>query len=123
MTIQIKRVYDSVEQSDGIRVLVDRVWPRGVSKKQLQHDHWLKDVAPSTSLRKWFGHDRSKWEDFKTSYFSELDENPEPVQGLLYLASTQQLTLLFAAKDTEYNHAAALRDYLLAQEQDDHSKA
>ena len=113
MNIQIKRVYDSAEEPDGIRVLVDRVWPRGVSKKQLQHDLWLKDVAPSTSLRKWFGHDRSKWEDFKAGYFSELEENPEPVQELLKLASAQQLTLLFASKNTEYNHAAVLRDYLI----------
>ena len=82
----------------------------------MQHDRWLKDVAPSTSLRKWFGHDRSKWEDFKAGYFSELDENPGPVQELHELAAKQQLTLLFAAKDTEYNHAVALKEYLQAME-------
>ena len=118
MNIRLKRVYDPAEETDGIRVLVDRIWPRGVSKKKLQHDHWLKEVAPSSSLRKWFGHDRSKWEEFKTSYFSELEENPEAVQELRELSGKQKLTLLFAARDTEYNHAVALKDYLQAQKQE-----
>jgi uncharacterized protein YeaO (DUF488 family) len=112
MQIQLKRVYSPVEKDDGVRILVDRVWPRGISKAKLQAEVWLKDVAPSTELRKWFSHDRAKWQEFKERYFSELQKNPEAVNKLLDLAQKQQVTLLFAAKDTEYNHAVALREYL-----------
>lgn len=110
--IHIKRVYATAQEEDGFRVLVDRVWPRGVSKKQLGADLWLKDAAPSTALRKWFGHDRAKWEEFQRRYFAELDEKPEVIRQLLDLAEKQRITLLFAARDTEYSHAAALKKYL-----------
>ncbi len=112
--IRIKRVYSPAEAEDGFRVLVDRVWPRGVSKKKLQADLWLKDAAPSTALRKWFGHDRAKWEEFQRLYFAELDEKPEVIRQLLDLAEKQGVTLLFAARDTEYSHAAALKTYLVS---------
>ncbi|MCF8029165.1 MAG: DUF488 domain-containing protein [Desulfobacteraceae bacterium] len=112
--INIKRVYEPIQEEDGFRVLVDRVWPRGVSKNQLRADLWLKDAAPSTALRKWFGHDRSKWEEFQRRYFAELDERPEVIRQLLDLAEKQRVTLLFAARDTEYSHAAALKKYLVS---------
>ena len=112
--IDIKRVYAPAQEEDGFRILVDRVWPRGVSKNQLKADLWLKDAAPSTGLRKWFGHDRAKWEEFQRRYFAELDEKPEVIRRLLDLAGKQQVTLLFAARDTEYSHAAALKKYLIS---------
>ncbi len=112
--IEVKRVYSKAQAEDGFRILVDRVWPRGVSKKQLGPDLWLKDAAPRTALRKWFGHDRAKWEEFQRRYFAELDEKPEVIRQLLDLAEKQQVTLLFAARDTEYSHAAALKKYLLS---------
>lgn len=112
--IDIKRIYAPVKAKDGSRILVDRVWPRGVSKKQLRADLWLKDAAPSTALRKWFAHDRTKWVEFQRRYFAELDEKPEVIRQLLDLAEKQRITLLFAARDTEYSHAAALKNYLIS---------
>jgi uncharacterized protein YeaO (DUF488 family) len=113
--IQTKRVYEPADPQDGLRVLVDRVWPRGMTKEQAHADLWLKEVAPSTSLREWFSHDRSKWEAFKERYFSELDANPHAVGRLLDEAATKgRLTLLFSARDVECNQAVALREYLLA---------
>ena len=112
--IEIKRVYSEAQTEDGFRVLVDRVWPRGISKKQLGADMWLKDAAPSTGLRKWFRHDRDRWEEFQRRYFAELDEKPGVIGQLLDLAEKQRLTLLFAARDTECNHAAALKKYLIS---------
>ncbi|HWP02875.1 MAG TPA: DUF488 domain-containing protein [Gemmatimonadaceae bacterium] len=113
--IRTKRVYEPATPHDGFRVLVDRVWPRGMTKEQVQADLWLKDVAPSTALRKWFGHDRAKWEAFKRRYFSELDARPEAVARLLDRAEKGRLTLLFSARDAEYNQAVALREYLLSR--------
>ena len=113
--IRTKRVYEPANPHDGLRVLVDRVWPRGMTKEQVQADLWLKDVAPSAALRKWFGHDRSKWEAFKRRYFLELDAQPEAVARLLDEAAKGRLTLLFSARDAEYNQAVALREYLLSR--------
>jgi uncharacterized protein YeaO (DUF488 family) len=114
MEIQTKRVFDPFDKKDEIRVLVDRVWPRGMTKERLQADLWLKEAAPSTALRKWFSHDRSRWEVFKNRYFSELDEKPEVVKQLLELAAKERLTLLFSARDTQYNQAVALKEYLIS---------
>jgi uncharacterized protein YeaO (DUF488 family) len=114
MDIQIKRVYESAILQDGFRVLVDRVWPRGKTKDQVQNDLWLKEVAPSTALRKWFNHDHAKWEIFKSRYRAELDEKPEIVTTLLEKAAKDRLTLLYSAHDTEYNQAVVLKDYLLS---------
>lgn len=114
MNIQTKRVYDPIEKKDGVRILVDRVWPRGMSKERLQADLWLKDASPSTALRKWFGHDRSRWEIFKKRYFSELDAKPEVIDQVLESAARGPVTLLFSARDTEYNQAIALKAYLIS---------
>jgi uncharacterized protein YeaO (DUF488 family) len=113
--IHTKRVYDPLEALDGYRVLVDRVWPRGMKKEQLHADLWLKEAAPSTALRKSFCHDPSRWEEFKTAYFVELDAHPEVVDRLLGEAGKGPLTLLFSARDIEYNQAVALREYLLSK--------
>jgi uncharacterized protein YeaO (DUF488 family) len=111
--IRIKRIYQKASKDDGLRVLVDRLWPRGITKKDAQVDSWYKDIAPSNSLRKWFGHDPQKWEEFKSRYFLELDKKPEVVAKLLPIADEEtQLTLLFSAKDPNFNNAAALKEYL-----------
>ena len=112
--IKIKRVYEPSAPQDGLRVLVDRVWPRGLSKEQVKADLWLKEIAPSTALRKWFNHDPSLWTDFKRRYFAELDQTPQEVQRLLAASADHEtLTLLYSAKDETHNQAAALREYLL----------
>ena len=115
MDIQSKRVYRPVEKEDGTRVLVDRVWPRGMAKEKLKADLWLKDAAPSTALRKWFNHDRSKWGEFKSRYFSELDKKPETVNQLHDLAVRGRITLLFSARDDQCNQAIALKEYLMSK--------
>lgn len=114
MEMQTKRVYDPFTKKDGIRVLVDRVWPRGMTKERLQADLWLKDAAPSTALRKWFNHDPSRWEVFKNRYFAELNAKPEVVKQLLELAAKGRLTFLFSARETQYNQAVALKEYLIS---------
>ncbi|WP_299027097.1 DUF488 domain-containing protein [uncultured Thermanaerothrix sp.] len=113
MEIQVKRVYAPAAPEDGLRVLVDRVWPRGMTRAAVHADLWLKEVAPSPALRQWFGHDPTRWEAFKTRYFAELEANPQPVERLVALARTQRVTLLFAARDEQHNQAVALREYLL----------
>jgi len=118
MDIRAKRVYEQANPNDGLRILVDRVWPRGMTKKQVQADLWLKEVAPSTTLRKWFGHDRLKWETFKSRYFLELDAKPEVVErleSLLHETAKGRLTLLFSTRDTDCNQAVALSEYLLTR--------
>ncbi|MDX1423036.1 MAG: DUF488 family protein [Kiloniellales bacterium] len=115
MAIKVKRVYDEAARDDGARVLVDRVWPRGLAKGSLRIDLWAKDLAPSTALRKWFDHDRTKWEAFKDRYFRELDEAGgagEPLAALLSQARDGDVTLVFGAKDTQCNNAVALKQYL-----------
>jgi uncharacterized protein YeaO (DUF488 family) len=115
MDIQTRRVYTPCGKDDGTRVLVDRVWPRGVSRERLQADRWLKEAAPSTGLRKWFGHDPSRWEEFKHRYFSELAAKPDIVHQLCAFAEKGRLTLLFSARDTQHNQAVALKEYLTAK--------
>ncbi|MGA7799908.1 MAG: DUF488 domain-containing protein [Gammaproteobacteria bacterium] len=114
MDIDVKRVYDAPSRGDGERILVDRVWPRGMRKADARLDQWLKEIAPSSALRKWFGHDESKWEEFKRRYFQELDEKSDVVAGLLQRAGKARLTLLFGARDREHNNAVALAHYLKA---------
>lgn len=113
--LQVKRVYDAPARSDGCRVLVDRIWPRGLSKEAAKLDAWIKEVAPSAELRKWFGHEPSRWASFKRAYFRELDERDEAIDQLLEACSGRTLTLLFAAKDSAYNNAVALKEYLAAR--------
>ena len=112
MAIKVKRVYDKPSKEDGSRILVDRLWPRGVSKKDASIDIWMKDIAPSNELRKWFNHDPAKWDQFKTRYFSELDDKSELVKELLSRATKGTLTLVFSAKEERYNNAGALKEYL-----------
>ncbi len=114
MDIQVKRVYDDAGAADGWRVLVDRVWPRGLSKARVRADAWSKDVAPSTALRQWFAHDHAKWDEFVRRYTAELDTRPEALTPLWEAAQQGRLTLLYGARDSEYNQAVALRAYLLA---------
>jgi len=113
--IQVKRVYDPVAKTDGLRFLVDRIWPRGVRKERLALAGWLKDLAPSDGLRKWFNHDPSKWSEFKRRYFDELDEQPEIVRTLLEATRQGHVTLLFGARDAEHNNAVALKLYLTSR--------
>ncbi len=115
LDIRTKRVYDPPDAGDGFRVLVDRVWPRGLSKEQVRADLWLRNIAPSAPLRKWFGHDPARWEGFKERYFAELDDHPDSINLLLEKAGAGTLTLLFSARDTEHNQAVALKEYLLAK--------
>jgi uncharacterized protein YeaO (DUF488 family) len=115
MDIRTKRVYEPADPDDGFRVLVDRVWPRGLTKEQAGADLWLKDAAPDTELRKWFDHDRARWETFRGRYFVELDTKQQIVARLLDEASKGRLTLLFSARDEEYNQAVALREYLISR--------
>ncbi len=113
--IRIKRVYDPPSQEDGFRVLVDRLWPRGFTKEKLRDDLWLKEVAPSNELRNWYHHDLTRQAEFRQRYFAELDAKPQAVQLLLDQAQKGRLTLLYAARDTEHNQAAVLREYLLSK--------
>ena len=108
----IKRVYEKPSPDDGMRVLVDRLWPRGLSKANARVDLWLKEIAPSDALRKWFGHDPARWETFKKKYAKELAGRNDLVAALRARISEGKVTLLFAASDTEHNNAVALKAYL-----------
>jgi len=110
--IEIKRAYESTESNGSTRFLVDRIWPRGVKKEDLQIDDWIKEVAPSTELRKWFGHDPEKWAEFQQRYNAELDENPSAWEPILKAANAGKVTLVYAAKDEEHNNAVALKQYI-----------
>jgi uncharacterized protein YeaO (DUF488 family) len=112
-TINLKRVYDSTSRSDGERILVERLWPRGVSRAELHLTAWLKDVAPSTELRGWFGHDPAKWSQFRLKYFRELDAQPEAWRPIVSAARRGKVTLVYSSRDAEHNNAVALRQYLL----------
>ena|SRR6266550_1845437 len=112
MKIQLKRAYDSPSNSDGCRILVDRIWPRGVRKEDAQIDLWLKNAAPSTVLRKWFAHDPGKWQEFKKRYFAELDNQASAVAVVLKEAGQGVVTFVYGAKDPKHNNAVALKEYL-----------
>lgn len=112
MQIRLKRAYEEPSKQDSTRILVDRVWPRGLKKEQAQIHHWLRDIAPSTELRKWFGHDPDKWPEFKRRYFRELDRNHEAVAELERLAGRGRVTLVFSTRDEDHNNAVALKEYL-----------
>lgn len=110
--IAIKRVYEPAADSDGQRVLVDRLWPRGLSKDKADVALWLKEIAPSTELRKWFGHDPDKWPEFRKRFRAELDDNAEAVNELRGLAAKGKVTLLYGAHDEKHNHAVVLAAYV-----------
>jgi len=111
--VHVKRAYAPATTSDGVRILVDRLWPRGIAKATLAGVPWLKDITPSDALRAWFGHEPAKWTEFRRRYFRELDANPEAVAGLRSHAGHGRITLLYGARDELHNNAVALRDYLL----------
>ena len=113
--IKLKRAYDSASKDDGMRFLVERLWPRGVSKTALHLDAWLKDVAPSTELRRWFSHDPSKWIEFQRRYFAELNANPKTVEPILEANRRGRVTLVYSSHDQEHNNAVALKAFLAAK--------
>lgn len=112
MDIRIRRAYEKPGKQDGSRILVDRLWPRGVSKDELELDHWLKEVAPSNSLRKWFAHDADKWSEFNSRYRQELNKDSDELQKLRDCVADGRVTLVYGAKDEEHNQAVVLRDFL-----------
>jgi uncharacterized protein YeaO (DUF488 family) len=112
MKIELKRVYEPASKEDGTRILVERLWPRGIKKSDLVMDKWLKEVAPSSELRKWFSHDPAKWEQFQEKYFSELDASPESLQFIVQALQKEHVTLLYSSKDTLHNNAVCLKNYL-----------
>lgn len=111
--IRVKRVYEPSDSSDGFRVLVDRLWPRGLTRERVNADLWLKDAAPSTALRQWYHHDLAQWDEFRRRYFLELDNRHDALRALLDAAAAQPLTLLYSSRDPALNQAIALREYLL----------
>jgi uncharacterized protein YeaO (DUF488 family) len=112
MAIAIKRAYEAPAKEDGYRVLVERLWPRGMKKEEVPLDQWAKELAPSTALRKWFGHDPVRWDGFRHRYASELDGLAEYWQPLAERSARHKVTLIYSARDEEHNGALVLRDYL-----------
>jgi uncharacterized protein YeaO (DUF488 family) len=112
MKVKIKRVYEKANKNDGRRILVDRLWPRGLTKADAKVDLWLKEIAPSTGLRRWFGHEPSKWEEFKRRYSAELKRNSDQLAFLDREASAHKVTLIYGAKDQEHNGAVVLKELL-----------
>jgi len=112
MKVGIRRVYESPQQGEGLRVLVDRLWPRGVRKDALEYDLWEKGIAPTPGLRKWFGHSSARWEEFREKYRQELQEPPaqERLRAIIEAAGERNITLLYGARDAEHNHALILAD-------------
>jgi uncharacterized protein YeaO (DUF488 family) len=110
--LKIKRVYENASAGDGVRFLVDRLWPRGIKKEDLKMKAWLKEVSPSPDLRKWYSHDVAKWEEFQQRYRAELKSNPKAWQPILEVARQGNVTLLYSAKDTEHNSALVLKEFL-----------
>ncbi len=115
MKINLKRVYNSTSPKDGHRILVDRIWPRGISKETAQIDEWLKDIAPSNELRKWFNHDPDKWDEFKKRYFAELKDNKEQLENIYSIAKKHHITFVYSAKNEKFNNAVALKEFIEKQ--------
>jgi len=112
MRLQLKRVYELPAKSDGIRILVDRLWPRGLSKAEAGIDFWAKDVAPTNELRHWYQHEQEKWPEFQRKYVTELQNNPEAVHELIAKIRNENAALLFSSKETSLNNAVVLKEYL-----------
>lgn len=110
--IKVKRAYEPVSRTDGARFLVERLWPRGVLKAKIRIDAWLKEVGPSTELRKWFNHDPNKWGEFRQRYFRELDSRPQAWQPIVSAARRGSVTLVYSSHDTRHNNAVALQEYV-----------
>lgn len=111
--VRLKRAYEPPAEEDGTRILVDRLWPRGVRKDDAAIDRWVKDLAPSSELRKWFGHDPARWDEFRKRYAAELRLHPEGIEALRSLARKSPITLVYAARDELHNDAVVLKDFLL----------
>ena len=116
MDIRVKRVYEAPSPEDGMRVLVDRLWPRGLAREKARIDLWLKELAPSTELRKWFNHEPGKWEEFKRRYRQELQQQPAALAQGIEALGPGPVTFLFAAKETRFNDAVALREFIVARD-------
>jgi uncharacterized protein YeaO (DUF488 family) len=110
--LKVKRVYEAAEAEDGARFLVERLWPRGIKKEKLKMEAWLKNISPSASLRRWFGHDALKWSQFQERYRAELEANPDSWKPILEAARHGNVTLLYSARDTEHNSALLLKSFL-----------
>ncbi len=110
--INVKRIYDPASSEDGTRIYIDRLWPRGLKKSEAKFDEWLKEISPSTELRKWFGHDPAKWEEFKKRYKKELEDKKEIMEKLKKEAKRKKITLLYSASETEHNNAIAMKEFL-----------
>lgn len=113
--VKIKRAYEEASDEDGQRILVDRLWPRGISKEKARIAFWARDLAPSTELRRWYSHDPAKWAEFKSKYFLELDANPQELDKLLQHVRRGPVTLIYSSTETRLNNAAALKEYLEAK--------
>ena len=116
--IRVRRIYEPPRPTDGHRVLVDRLWPRGVSKERAAIDTWMREIAPSTDLRRWFAHDPARWPEFKRRYFAELRGHGDLVAEIVTLARRRRVTLVYSARDTDHNQAVALAEFL--RERDEH---
>jgi len=114
-SIRVKRAYEKPERADGTRILIDRLWPRGVRKADAKLDRWMKELAPSSALRKWFDHDPARWDEFRRRYAQELRRRPDPLAQLRALAGKGPITLVYSARDEMHNDAVALRDLLLGR--------
>jgi len=114
--LRLKRAYEPADESDGLRILVDRLWPRGVSKARARIDRWLKEVAPSAELRTWFGHDPARWDEFRNRYLVELNAHREQIEELRRLARSGRVTLVYSARDEQHNDAVVLRALLLGRD-------
>ena len=112
MNVALKRVYNEPAESDGTRILVDRLWPRGLTKEKAKIDVWLKEIAPSTELRKWFNHEPNKWPEFKKRYQAEMDSNPDAISTLKKHVADGKVTIVYGAKDEEHNDAVVIKQYL-----------
>lgn len=112
MEIRIKRIYAEAAPDDGMRILVDRLWPRGLSKEKAGVDFWAKELAPSSELRRWYGHEPERWPEFKDRYFQELEGHPEAVKELLHYTERGLVTFLYSSKEERLNNAVALKEYL-----------
>jgi len=111
--IKLKRVYEETSEDDGIRIFVERLWPRGIKRENLNFHIWLKDIAPSNKLRKWYSHDNKKWNEFKEKYFHELNSKEDSLEQILkFLRQNATVTFIYASKETTYNSATALREYI-----------
>ena len=112
MDIKIKRAYDAPTSEDGRRILVDRLWPRGISKDNAQIVYWPKELAPSTELRRWYNHEPGKWDEFRTRYFAELDAQPEGVGEVINFVDAGTVAFVYSSKEARYNNAVALKEYV-----------